>query len=195
MDEIERIITNYPYNDEHRELIRSFLGGGLIDEDCAQVARDFTDDFVKVLRGLGDATPELQKEISEKLRSARLDPDRAFTETVLHRLADDPAAAIKHIEVRAAASTARNSMNARSPRVSRHDWWAERIDDCVDDHPDATPGDIYEYLLQIDGVSFTNGMFRYDGPDMHRGIAIEPLSKPQVRAKMHAAKKRAGSIG
>ena len=190
MEEVERFIFDHPFNDEHRELIRSFLSGGEIDEDGAQVARDFADDYVKVLRGLSEVTPDLKKEISERLREARLAPDKAFTETVLHRLADNAAAAIKHIEARDTVSTARNSKSAKSPRVSRHDWWAERIGDCVDDLPDAMPKDIYEYLLQIEGVSFANGTFRYAGPETHKGTPIEPISKKQARAKLYSAKKR-----
>ena len=193
VEEVERFIADRPFNEEHRELIQSFLGGGDIDEDCAQVARDFVDEYVKVLCGLGEVTPELKKAVSERLRAARLAFDKAFPETVLHRLADDPADAIAHIEARDAASTARNSNSARSPRLSRHDWWAERIGDCVDDVPDAMPNDIYEYLLQIEEVSFSHGTFRYAGPETHKGVPIEPMSKPQARAKMYAAKKRTNS--
>jgi hypothetical protein len=194
MEDVERFIIDHPFNDEHRELIRSFLDGGELDEDGAHVARDFVDDYVKVLRGLGEVTPDLKKEISERLRAARLAFDKAFPEAVLHRLADDPADAIKHIEARDAASTLRNSNSARSPRVSRHDWWAERIGDCVDDVTDAMPEDIYEYLLQIEEVSFSNGTFRYAGPETHKGVPIEPMSKQQARAKMYAAKKRKNSV-
>lgn len=193
MEEVERFIFEHPFNDKHRELIRSFLGGGEINEGCAQVARDFADEYVKVLFGLGEVTPDLKKAVSERLRAARLTFDKAFPETVLHRLADDPAGAIKHIEARDAASSARNSNSARSPRLSRHDWWAEQIGDCVDDVPGAGPEDIYEYLLQIEGVSFANGTFRYAGPETHKGTPIEPISKKQARAKLYAAKKRTHS--
>lgn len=194
VEEVERFMADHPFNDEHRELIRSFLGGGEIDEDCAQVARDFADEYVKVLFGLGEVTPDLRTEVSERLRAARLTFDKAFPEAVLHRLVDDPTDAIKHIEARDAALTARNSNSARLPRPGSQDWWAERIGDCVDDFLGAMPEDVYGYLLQIEGVSFANGKFRYAGPETHKGTPIEPISKQQVRAKMYAAKKRSKDV-
>jgi hypothetical protein len=189
-EEVERFISAHPLREEHRNLIRSFLAGDIIEEESAQVTRDFVDEYVRVLRGLAAVTPDLQKEVSEALRSARLAPNEAFAEAVLHRLADDPVAAIRHIEVADAATTKRNSLNARSPRVSVHDWWSVQIGDCVEGQSDVMPSEVREYLLQIEGVSFGEGVFRYAGQDKDSGLEIEPISNAQLRSKTYAAKKR-----
>jgi hypothetical protein len=188
--EVERLISDHPWSEEHLALIRAFLEGDMIEEESAQVARDFIDEYVRVLRGLAAVTPDLQKEVSQKLRAARLPLDQEFNEAVLHRFADDPAAAIKRIEARDAALSERNATNAKKPRVSRRDWWSDRIGDYVEHRPNAALECVKEYLLQIEGVSFQASKFRYVGQDQDHGVTIDPISSDSFRSKTNAAKKR-----
>ena len=187
---LDEMIENMDMSSAHRDLIQSFRSGDPLHETNAQDLRDFVDDLVRIQFGEAEITAELKDYVTAKLRSARLDHSLAFPETILHRLADCPMAAIKQIEARDADLSERTAKIAKSPRLSRHDWWSAQIGDYVEDHPQAVPEDVRKYLLQIEGVSVLNGVFRYAGQDKAMGLEIESISNAQVRSKTFAAKKR-----
>ena len=195
LDAIDRMIAELPLSDEHKELIREFLAGVPLDEENAHVARDFADKWVQVLAGSAEITTKLKDHVSKALGAARLSHDLLFPEAILHRLSDDPAAAVSLIGARDAERSAQNAHNAGLPREAAQDWWSLRISDCMEDNIDASPSDVKAYLLEIDGVSFRNGFFTYDGPETHRGQRVQPISMDQLRSKRRAALKRIKNLG
>jgi hypothetical protein len=195
LDGVDRIVAALPLNDEHKELVREFLEGTPLDEANANEARVFADQWFQILKGLPEITQELNDYVSKSLGSARLSHNLVFPEAILHRLADDPAAAISHIAARDEEISAKNTRRGAKPREGRHDWWSLRIGDCMEDNNDASPSDVKDYLLEIDGVSFRNGFFRYDGPETHRDEKIQPMSINSLRSKRRAALNRIKKFG
>jgi hypothetical protein len=124
------------------------------------------------------------KLVLDMLRSARLPWGNAFHETVLHRLADDPAAAVRHIEERDASLADANSRNALNARPTRQDWWSKNVEDCLDGHVEASADEVIEYLLE------TGNVFWLESKLHTRDGSADPIDREQVRAKLRAAKKR-----
>ena len=194
-DAVDRIIAELPINDGHKELIREFLGGIPIEAGNAQEARVFVDEWVRVLAGAAQITTLSKNYVSTILGSARLSHDLLFPEAILHRLSDDPAAAVSIIDARDEERSTQNARNAAQSREAAQDWWSLRIGDCMEDNIDASPSDVKAYLLEIDGVSFRNGKFIYDGPETHRGDRIQTISMDQLRSKRRAALERIKKFG
>lgn len=194
-DAVDRSTAELPIKDDHKELIREFLAGPPIEAGSAQEARVFVDEWVRVLAGAAQTTNRLKDHVSKKLSRARLSHDLTFPEAVLHRLSDDPAAAVSLIEARDAVRSAQNAHNAGLPREAAQDWWSLRISDCMEDNIDASPSDVKAYLLEIDGASFRNGLFIYDGPETHRDEKIQPMSMNSLRSKRRAALIRIKKFG
>jgi hypothetical protein len=186
-DAVDEIIASLPLSDEHRELVRSFRQGQDFDASNADDARAFVDEWVKILADVQEQTPEFRRHVTKMLTSARLDHTLSFPETVLHRLADEPLAAISHIEARDTAISKQNALIAGNPRESRQDWWSLRICDCMEDDNLASPSDVKDYLLEISDVFVRDGHLVYGGSETHNGETVEPISMDQLRSKRRAA--------
>jgi hypothetical protein len=172
---LEDMLTGHP----QRELLQAWCNGADIDETSA-------DELLELVITLAHARGSRmsETEIRDILRSARLDWSQSFAETVFHRLADDPAEAIRHLKRKRADLGAQNAQNASKPRESRQDWWSQHISDCIEDNLAATVDEVIEYLVQTGEVST-------DGETLsNTRNAADLITRTQVRSKMQAAKKR-----
>jgi len=183
-EHVARILEELPWTDEQRALIASWRQGELIDEQDANEAQVIALALMRLAYGVPQADTEFDQWALQQFAKARLDWRQSFTETVLHRLADVPADAVRHIEERDGERSRQNSENAKHSRDKSQDWWSQRIHDCLDDNISASSRAVIEYLLATDEVEWDGKMLR------HVQNAAEPISRAQVRSRMNSAKKR-----
>lgn len=184
-EHVDRLLEDLPLNAEQRAFIATWRQGGPLDADQnPEKARQVALDLWRLAHGITDTDAGFDQRALQQFANARFNWRLAFNETVLHRLADAPAQAIRHIEERDAEKSSLNSENARKDRPKSQDWWGMHIQDCLEGNFSASCDDVIEYLVETGQLEWNGKMLR------HIENAADPISRAQVRSRMMAAKKR-----
>jgi hypothetical protein len=184
-EHVDRLLEDLPLNAEQRAFLANWRQGDQLDADHnPDEAQQVALELMRLAYRITDTDAGFDQWALHQLDNARLDWRLAFNETVLHRLADTPAQAIRHIEERDAEQSSLNSENARKDRPKAQDWWGQHIQDCLEGNFSASSDDVISYLLEAGKVEWDGEMLR------HIENAADPISRAQVRSRMKAAKKR-----
>lgn len=184
-EHVDRLLEDLPLNAEQRAFIANWRQGDQLDADYnPDEAQQVALELMRLAYGITDTDAGFDQWALHQLANARLDWRLAFNETVLHRLADTPAQAIRHIEERDAEQSSLNSENARKDRPKAQDWWGQHIQDCLEGNFSASSDDVISYLLETGKVAWDGKML------LHIENAADPISQAQVRSRIKAAKKR-----
>ena len=183
--QLDQLLDNLSLSDEARLLIETWRNGEPLDETNAEEARRFTLELMRTVRKISAVDVEFDKQTLGELRSAKLNDWRlVFPEAILRRIPDDPQDAVTLIAHRDEDLSEQNSINGRSSRNGRRDWWSVQIEDCLDSNIHASIDDVIKYLIETGEVQLEGKTLRHIRNEADR------ISRAQVRSRMEAAKKR-----
>lgn len=179
----ESYLSEQPFRTDHRRYLQTFLSGDDLTGEDADIVLEVALDWRRRLSGHSNPDPAFDDETRKHLMTARLHADHALREGFLHRLGEDPAAALEYLEEWNDSLSRRNSHAASHDRASRQDKCTKLIGDCLDDNPSASPDEVWEYLRQAPGV-------QEQEPNRRLIIDDEEVDRTRVRRKLRAARKK-----
>jgi hypothetical protein len=180
------------FEDTQKQLTEKFLQDARIgetDEELGSALLDLILQSERLRHGVkvsGPEQAEVDRQTLERLHSqTELGPEHAFAESMLKRLAKDPASAMRHywqaIEQRSCKQSGRGKKN----RPGGYDSITKLINDIVDSEPDISTLAVKRELGRIDGIVIADGEIRntQDESTMKLSNLASRVSDARRRAK------------